>query len=230
MMNILTDHRAVSCDLEKFWGLEALGVSGSDHINSQSEVVREYGEKCIILENGKNTANLPRKQNFHPLPHSYGNAFCTKIANSFCTQQVLLTIINGQEKAIIEENKDSPVPDDNTESDFELANEIMEINQKIKQHDNEAQHTFKIIPIDFKYGRNEMKESKDYIKNILRNIGIVGWKTRIRKPRKLKREIKEHKETSSTGRSTKETNTNWDNKRKLDELKDMIGEKGTRYE
>ncbi|XP_063436301.1 uncharacterized protein LOC134717737 [Mytilus trossulus] len=70
MLNILTDHRAVVCDLEKFWNLEALGVSGSDTIKSQSEVVREYGEKSIILENGKYTAKLPWKPDFLPLPHN----------------------------------------------------------------------------------------------------------------------------------------------------------------
>ncbi|XP_071145320.1 uncharacterized protein [Mytilus edulis] len=69
-MNILTDHRAVVCDLEKFWNLESLGVSGSDNIKSQSKVVREYGEKCIILENGKYTAKLPWKPDFLPLPHN----------------------------------------------------------------------------------------------------------------------------------------------------------------
>ncbi|XP_071138800.1 uncharacterized protein [Mytilus edulis] len=67
MMNILTDHRAVVCDLEKFWNLESLGVSGSDNIKSQSEVVKEYGEKSIILENGKYTAKLPWKPDFLPL-------------------------------------------------------------------------------------------------------------------------------------------------------------------
>ncbi|XP_063447872.1 uncharacterized protein LOC134727420 [Mytilus trossulus] len=70
MLNILTDHRAVVCDLEKFWNLEALGVSGSDTIKSQSEVVREYGEKSIILEDGKYTAKLPWKLDFLPLPHN----------------------------------------------------------------------------------------------------------------------------------------------------------------
>ncbi|XP_071138753.1 uncharacterized protein [Mytilus edulis] len=70
MMNILTDHRAVVCDLEKFWNLESLGVSGSDNIRSQSEVVKEYGEKSIILENGKYTAKLPWKPDFLPLPHN----------------------------------------------------------------------------------------------------------------------------------------------------------------
>ena len=70
MLNILTDHRAVVCDLEKFWNLESLGVSGSDNIKSQSEVVKEYGEKSIILENGKYTAKLPWKPDFLPLPHN----------------------------------------------------------------------------------------------------------------------------------------------------------------
>ncbi|VDI27114.1 Hypothetical predicted protein [Mytilus galloprovincialis] len=62
--------RAVVCDLEKFWNLESLGVSGSDNIKSQSEVVKEYGEKSIILENGKYTAKLPWKPDFLPLPHN----------------------------------------------------------------------------------------------------------------------------------------------------------------
>ncbi|XP_063420631.1 uncharacterized protein LOC134705847 [Mytilus trossulus] len=70
MMNILTDHTAVVSDLEKFWNLESFGASGSDNIKSQSEVVRKYGEKSIILENGKYTAKLPWKPDFLPLPHN----------------------------------------------------------------------------------------------------------------------------------------------------------------
>ncbi|CAC5407981.1 unnamed protein product [Mytilus coruscus] len=47
---------------------------------------------------------------------------------------------------------------------------------------------------------------------------------------KLKREIKELKETSSSRRSSKETNTIGDIKRELDELKERISDKETRYE
>ncbi|VDH94305.1 Hypothetical predicted protein [Mytilus galloprovincialis] len=69
-IEIVKRKRAVVCDLEKFWNLESLGVSGSDNIKSQSEVVKEYGEKSIILENGKYTAKLPWKPDFLPLPHN----------------------------------------------------------------------------------------------------------------------------------------------------------------
>ncbi|VDI36661.1 Hypothetical predicted protein, partial [Mytilus galloprovincialis] len=56
--------------LGKVLELRIVGVSGSDNIKSQSEVVKEYGEKSIILENGKYTAKLPWKPDFLPLPHN----------------------------------------------------------------------------------------------------------------------------------------------------------------
>ena len=68
MMNILTDHTNITCDLEKFWKLESLGVTESEDMKSQSEIVREYGDKCIKFENGKYIAELPWKQDFHTLP------------------------------------------------------------------------------------------------------------------------------------------------------------------
>ncbi|CAC5401250.1 PARP7S [Mytilus coruscus] len=60
-----------------------------------------------------------------------------------------------------------------------------------------------------------------------RNNGMDNENTEINK---LKREIKELKETSSSRRSSKETNTIGDIKRELDELKERISDKETRYE
>ncbi|XP_063436092.1 uncharacterized protein LOC134717532 [Mytilus trossulus] len=119
MLNILTDHRAVVCDLEKFWNLEALGVSGSDTIKSQSEVVREYGEKSIILENGKYTAKLPWKPDFLPLPHNMElvkqrtSSVIRRLANKPDLLKMYGDIIREQERRhFIEKVEETKLPTD----------------------------------------------------------------------------------------------------------------------
>ncbi|XP_063417035.1 uncharacterized protein LOC134699359 [Mytilus trossulus] len=121
MLNILTDHRAVVCDLEKFWNLEALGVSGSDTIKSQSEVVREYGEKSIILEDGKYTAKLPWKPDFLPLPHNMElvkqrtSSVIRRLANKPDLLKMYGDIIMEQERRhFIEKVEETKLPTDRT--------------------------------------------------------------------------------------------------------------------
>ncbi|VDH98909.1 Hypothetical predicted protein [Mytilus galloprovincialis] len=49
-MNILNDHRAVVGNLEKILSLKSLGVTGSDHTKSQSEVRRSANIRlCTYL-------------------------------------------------------------------------------------------------------------------------------------------------------------------------------------
>ncbi|CAC5387566.1 unnamed protein product [Mytilus coruscus] len=72
MMNILTDHRTVACNLKTILSLKYLGVTRSEHIMSQPEVVRKYKEKRDTLEDGKYTAKSPWKQDFRPLPFKHG--------------------------------------------------------------------------------------------------------------------------------------------------------------
>ncbi|CAC5383295.1 unnamed protein product [Mytilus coruscus] len=202
------------------------------------------------------------------------------------------------------DNKETNTTQDNTESDTEIPTEIMEMSQKMKEENNEPEHTFKIIPIDFNveriegdqikgeevfnlrqyevdnlpiYGRisaatlapkfgseeasafykDKMTAFTKTMRKTLRSTMIEAnkemfdnftadmqklWNEATEKNdikrqgrhtteiNKLKREIKELKETSSSRRTSKETNTFGDIKLELDEIKEIIGDKGTRYE
>ena len=50
-MIILNDHRSVAGNLEMILSLKSLGVTGSNHTKSQSEVVSQYREKYITPAN-----------------------------------------------------------------------------------------------------------------------------------------------------------------------------------
>ncbi|CAC5383294.1 unnamed protein product [Mytilus coruscus] len=87
------------------------------------------------------------------------------------------------------DNKETNTTQENTESDTEIPTEIMEMSQKMKEENNEPEHTFKIIPIDFNFERIEgdqikreeviseysgkierILENRNYIANLLRDL------------------------------------------------------------
>ncbi|VDI32537.1 Hypothetical predicted protein [Mytilus galloprovincialis] len=63
MMNVLISHKQETCDLEKFWKLESLGIDEKEVDTQLIDVMETFAESSITKQNGKYVSKLPWKEN-----------------------------------------------------------------------------------------------------------------------------------------------------------------------
>ncbi|XP_063411556.1 uncharacterized protein LOC134694475 [Mytilus trossulus] len=68
MMNVLISHKQETCDLEKFWKLESLGIDEKEVDTQLIDVMETFAESSITKQNGKYVSKLPWKENCPELP------------------------------------------------------------------------------------------------------------------------------------------------------------------
>lgn len=68
MMNVLISHKQETCNLEKFWKLESLGIDKKEVDTQLINGMETFAESSIIKQNGKYVSKLPWKENCPELP------------------------------------------------------------------------------------------------------------------------------------------------------------------
>ncbi|XP_071124095.1 uncharacterized protein [Mytilus edulis] len=68
MMNVLISHKQETCDLEKFWKLESLGIDEKEVDTQLIDVMETFAESSITKQNRKYVSKLPWKENCPELP------------------------------------------------------------------------------------------------------------------------------------------------------------------
>ena len=70
MMHVMLSHREEECDLEKFWEIEHIGaeVTQKPEVTSLQEVMKNYQDSYIWLDDNKFIAKLPWKDGHPELP------------------------------------------------------------------------------------------------------------------------------------------------------------------